>query len=161
MCPSGLFVPARSGLVLVRVRKCLLFLPSGGWWHQVLSLTDSVSLTYNMLDRWSVSTAARSLCANRRHGVLSSRRACLLLQDLRPEWYARTCCPAFVRAPGASAAHPHANEGVRASAIELAELLSGSASLSLSGAAATAEELVAEMRAAARHYGRAMPFHFG
>ena len=87
----------------------LVFVPAGGWFHQVVSLTDSASVSFNMMLEPDVDVIAKSFCqrtASARNTGMS-RRACHVLRELRPQWYERTCCGAFLGDPEA---FPRASE---------------------------------------------------
>ena len=83
----------------------IVFIPAGGWYHQVLSLTDSASVSFNMIHELNIEVVMASVCKRTRASRQLGATACNRLRHLRPAWFDRTCCPEFLRDPSQ---FPHA-----------------------------------------------------
>ena len=96
----------------------LVFVPAGGWFHQVVSLEDSASVSFNMMVEEDIGRMAKTFCQRSATHLPSAIKACNVLSQLRPTWFTKTCCAAFLRNPEAfpmaspleeTMVYPHAN----------------------------------------------------
>ena len=78
----------------------LVFVPAGGYWHQVVSLTDSVSVSENLVvTEHEYRTVFSAICVRSERHTEWSRAACTALRDVHAERFNTSCCPAFLRNP--------------------------------------------------------------
>ena len=40
----------------------MIYIPAGGMWHSVISFTDTVSISFNMLNKYDYNVSMASLC---------------------------------------------------------------------------------------------------
>ena len=76
----------------------MVILPSG-WYHIVVNLEHSSSVSFNMLNEHTVVPTFEAICQRTQWSLGFSLKACTVLSELRPLWYAQTCCPKFLRNP--------------------------------------------------------------
>ena len=100
----------------------LVYIPAGGWFHNVLNLEDSTAVSGNMINRHNYPLAAKSFCL---HGlnthqttaqadgraVHAGAKACNVLGELRPAWFEASCCPRFLAELGVQSAHGRGAKG--------------------------------------------------
>ena len=77
----------------------LIYVPGGGWWHSVISYTDTASISYNMLHEYDYQVAMNSIC-KRGKRKRASINACNVLRELNESWYQNSCCKEFHEDPG-------------------------------------------------------------
>ena len=77
----------------------VVYIPAGGWYHQVISLTDTSSVSYNLVHNRNIQSVMKSVCRRTRRFRHISLSMCRSLRHLRPHWYNSTCCPLFLRDP--------------------------------------------------------------
>ena len=77
----------------------VVYIPAGGWFHQVVSLTDTSSVSYNLVHDRNIQSVMRSVCRGTRRFRHISASVCRSLRHLRPRWFNSTCCPLFLRNP--------------------------------------------------------------
>ena len=68
---------------------------------KVVNLVDSASVSFNVINSANINTVARSFCQRSRAHLETSRKACRVLEELRPSWFRASCCPAFLANPSA------------------------------------------------------------
>jgi hypothetical protein len=78
----------------------IVILPPG-WMHVVLSLEQSSTVTFNTINEFTVEATFSAYCQRTRWSLGYSLKACTVLREIRPDWFARTCCPEFLRRPSA------------------------------------------------------------
>ncbi len=76
----------------------LIYVPGGGWWHSVISYTDTASISYNMLHEYDYKVAMSSIC-KRGKRKRTSINACNVLKELNESWYQNSCCKRFHENP--------------------------------------------------------------
>ena len=78
----------------------MIYIPAGGLWHSVLSVEDTVSISYNTMNKYDYKVAINALC-KRGERLKDSLKACNVLKELKPSWFNDTCCQLFVQNPNA------------------------------------------------------------
>ena len=73
----------------------MIYIPAGGLWHSVISFTDTVSISFNMLNKYDYKVSMASLC-KRGERLDDSIRACNVLREMKPRWFEDSCCARFV-----------------------------------------------------------------
>ena len=76
----------------------MIYIPAGGFWHSVISFTDTVSISFNMLNKYDYKVSMASLC-KRGERLGDSIRACNILGEMKPRWFEDSCCARFVEHP--------------------------------------------------------------
>ena len=76
----------------------LIYVPGGGWWHSVISYTDTASISYNMLHEYDYQVAMSAIC-KRGKRKRESMNACNVLKELNESWYQNSCCKRFHENP--------------------------------------------------------------
>ena len=72
----------------------LIYVPGGGWWHSVISYTDTASISYNMFHEYDYKISMDALC-KRGKMQFKSTNACNVLKELNTTWYENSCCKEF------------------------------------------------------------------
>mmetsp|Transcript_32308 Transcript_32308/g.52056 ORF Transcript_32308/g.52056 Transcript_32308/m.52056 type:complete len:509 (-) Transcript_32308:78-1604(-) len=75
----------------------LLYVPAGGYFHQVLTTKRAVGVTYNMLTKNDYTKVFSGACRYTQYSKHVSVRMCNTLRHVRPAWYKESCCLKFVK----------------------------------------------------------------